>query len=77
MATIRYGYKSLTLSKKSEMFVCSFEEEKLRRKWGSVRERNRWRESYSNELYESYDDPCITDFYVGKVTMGWIGSTHR
>jgi hypothetical protein len=55
------------------MFVGSFEKEKLRRKWVTVKERKSWRKSYSNELYKLYDEPCVTDFYVGKVTMGWIG----
>jgi hypothetical protein len=42
MTTIHNGYKSWTLSKKSEMVVYSFEEEKLRRKWESVKESEGW-----------------------------------
>jgi len=42
MTTIYYWYKSWTGSKKSEMFVHSFEEEKLRGKCGSVKESDRW-----------------------------------
>jgi hypothetical protein len=42
MTTTYYGYKNQTGSKKSDMVVDPFEEEKLRRKCGSVKERDRW-----------------------------------
>ena len=62
MTTRNYGYKSWTVSKKSEMAVDPFEEELLRRKCGSVKERDTCSGRYRNGLYKLYDEPCITVF---------------
>ena len=71
-----YGSETWTFTQASEKLVNAFERKVLRRILGPVKEGDRWRIRYNNELYSIFDDPEISTLIRLK-KLEWAGHVER
>jgi hypothetical protein len=57
---LTYGCETLTLTKADELALSTSERKVLRKIYGPVYERGKWRIRYNHELYQLYNAPNIT-----------------
>jgi hypothetical protein len=73
---VMYGCETWVLTIRSKDVLNTWERKILRKIYGPVQENGGWRVRTNQELYELYEDPCITN-EVKSARLRWLGHVER